>query len=98
TSNGGLIVTASPSAFVHRDLIVALANRHKLPAVYPAPEFVTAGGLIAYGPDALDQFRRAAGAASSCRFSRSTNRRRPCLRSTRPKQQGRRRSTSLRLH
>jgi putative ABC transport system substrate-binding protein len=61
TSNGGLIVTASPSAFVHRDLIVALANRHKLPAVYPAPEFVTAGGLIAYGPDALDQFRRAAG-------------------------------------
>jgi putative ABC transport system substrate-binding protein len=61
TSNGGLIVTASPSAFVHRDLIVALAARYGLPAIYPVREFVTEGGLIAYGPDTLDQYRRAAG-------------------------------------
>jgi putative tryptophan/tyrosine transport system substrate-binding protein len=53
-------VTASPSAFVHRDLIVALAARYKLPAVYPGREFVTAGGLIGYGPDILDQYRQAA--------------------------------------
>jgi putative tryptophan/tyrosine transport system substrate-binding protein len=59
-ANGGLIVTASPSVFVHRDLIVALAARYKLPAVYPGREFVTAGGLIGYGPDILDQYRQAA--------------------------------------
>ena len=58
--NGGLIVTASPSVFVHRDAIVASAARHKLPAVYPGREFVTAGGLIGYGPDILDQYRHAA--------------------------------------
>jgi putative ABC transport system substrate-binding protein len=61
TSNGGLIVTASPSAFVHRDLFVELAARHKLPAIYPAREFIIGGGLVAYGPDTLDQYRRAAG-------------------------------------
>jgi putative tryptophan/tyrosine transport system substrate-binding protein len=60
-SNGGLIVTASALAFVHRDLIVTLAAQHKLPAVYFERSFVTAGGLIAYGPDNLDQYRRAAG-------------------------------------
>src|SRR4029450_4349012 len=60
-SNGGLIMTASPSAFVHRDLIIALAARHKLPAVYPFRDFITAGGLVAYGPDTPDQYRRAAG-------------------------------------
>jgi putative ABC transport system substrate-binding protein len=60
TANGGLIVTASPSVFVHRNLIVTLAERHRLPAVYPGPEFVSAGGLIGYGPDILDQYRRAA--------------------------------------
>jgi len=60
-ANGGLIVTASPAAFVHRNLIVALAARYKLPAVYPGREFVTAGGLIGYGPDILDQYRQAAG-------------------------------------
>ena len=60
-AHGGLIVTASPSAFVHRDLIVALAARYKLPAVYPGREFVTAGGLLGYGPDILDQYRYAAG-------------------------------------
>jgi putative ABC transport system substrate-binding protein len=59
--NGGLIVTASPAAQLHRDLIVALAARHKLPAVYFDRLFVAAGGLIAYGPDQIDMYRRAAG-------------------------------------
>jgi putative tryptophan/tyrosine transport system substrate-binding protein len=61
TPNGGLIVTGSGLAVVHRDLIITLAARHKLPAVYYDPYFAAAGGLIAYGPDILDQFRRAAG-------------------------------------
>ena len=60
SSNGGLIVTGRPTATLHRNLIVALAARHKLPAVY-WQRFVTAGGLISYGPDLLDQYRRAAG-------------------------------------
>jgi putative ABC transport system substrate-binding protein len=60
-SNGGVIVTGSGLAVVHRDLIVQLAARHKLPAVYYERYFVTAGGLISYGPDFHDQFRRAAG-------------------------------------
>jgi putative tryptophan/tyrosine transport system substrate-binding protein len=50
SSNDGLIVTGSPLALGHRNLIVALAARHKLPAVYPARFFVAAGGLISYGP------------------------------------------------
>jgi ABC-type uncharacterized transport system substrate-binding protein len=58
--NGGLIATGSPSAVVHRDLIVTLASRHRLPAVYFERLFVTAGGLISYGPDFVDQYRRAA--------------------------------------
>ena len=57
----GLIVTASASAFVHRELIVALAARHKLPAVYFSRDFVTLGGLISYGADFIEQYRRAAG-------------------------------------
>jgi putative ABC transport system substrate-binding protein len=61
SSNGGLIVTASPLATLHRDLIVALAARHKLCAVYNLRLFVTAGGLISYGPDVPDLLRRAAG-------------------------------------
>jgi putative ABC transport system substrate-binding protein len=61
SSHEGLIVTGSPLALGHRDLIVSLAARHKLPAVYPARFFAAAGGLISYGPDFLDQFRRAAG-------------------------------------
>ena len=61
SSNGGLIVTASTSALVHRDLIITLAARHRLPAVYSYRYFVTAGGLISYGPDPIDQYRRAAG-------------------------------------
>ena len=59
--NGGLIVTASPLAQRHRDLIVTLAARHKLPAVYFDRVFVAAGGLISYGPDFVDQYRLAAG-------------------------------------
>jgi putative ABC transport system substrate-binding protein len=59
--NGGLIVTASPLAGVHRNVIATLAARHKLPAIYPARFYATAGGLISYGPDYPDQFRRAAG-------------------------------------
>jgi putative tryptophan/tyrosine transport system substrate-binding protein len=59
--NGGLIVTASPLAQRHRDVIAALAARHKLPAVYFERSFVAAGGLISYGADQIDQFRRAAG-------------------------------------
>jgi putative ABC transport system substrate-binding protein len=58
--NGGLIVTANALVSAHRDLIVALAAKHRLPAVYAARHFVSAGGLISYGPDFLDQFRRAA--------------------------------------
>ena len=61
SSNGGLILTASTLAAVHRNLIVMLAARHKLPAVYYERFFAAAGGLISYGPDVVDQFRRAAG-------------------------------------
>jgi putative tryptophan/tyrosine transport system substrate-binding protein len=61
SSNGGLIVTASALATRHRDLIVALAARHRLPAIYTSRHFVTAGGLVSYGPDFVDQFRQAAG-------------------------------------
>jgi putative ABC transport system substrate-binding protein len=61
SSNGGLIVTGSGLASSHRDLIITLARRHKLPAVYYERNFVAAGGLVSYGPDFVDQFRRAAG-------------------------------------
>jgi putative tryptophan/tyrosine transport system substrate-binding protein len=59
--NGGLIVTSSSLAQAQRDLIVTLAARHKLPAVYFQRIFVTGGGLISYGADVVDQYRRAAG-------------------------------------
>jgi putative tryptophan/tyrosine transport system substrate-binding protein len=59
--NGGLIVTPSSLALVHRELIVTLAARLRLPAIYPFRFFVSAGGLISYGPDVVDQYRRAAG-------------------------------------
>jgi putative tryptophan/tyrosine transport system substrate-binding protein len=59
--NGSLVVTASTLAGVHRDLIIALAARYRLPAVYPLRYFVAAGGLISYGPDQIDQYRQAAG-------------------------------------
>jgi putative tryptophan/tyrosine transport system substrate-binding protein len=61
SGNCGLIVTPSPVAARHRDLIATLAARHRLPAVYGARHYAAAGGLISYGPDLIDQYRRAAG-------------------------------------
>jgi putative ABC transport system substrate-binding protein len=60
-SNGGLIVTASAAGLRHRELIIALAARHGLPAIYPVRIFVSDGGLMSYGIDTLDGYRRAAG-------------------------------------
>jgi putative ABC transport system substrate-binding protein len=60
-AKGGLIVTVSPLATVHRDLIVSLAARYRVPAVYPLRYFVVSGGLISYGPDRLEPYRRAPG-------------------------------------
>jgi putative ABC transport system substrate-binding protein len=60
TPNGGLIVTAG-GALINRDLVITLAARHKLPAVYYDRAFVAAGGLLSYGPDRIDMYRRAAG-------------------------------------
>jgi putative ABC transport system substrate-binding protein len=60
-ANGGVIVTGSTPAIIHRELITTLAARHRLPAVYAFRYFVTVGGLISYGPDSIDPFRRAAG-------------------------------------
>ena len=57
--NGGLILTASGTARLHRELIIMLAARHKLPAVYYERFFVAGGGLISYGPDSVDPYRRA---------------------------------------
>ena len=59
-SNGGLIVTQNATAILHRKLIIALAARHRLPAIYAYSSFVTDGGLISYGPDSMDGYRRAA--------------------------------------
>jgi ABC-type uncharacterized transport system substrate-binding protein len=58
--NGGLIATGGPLSVVNRDLIVTLAARHKMPAIYFERHFVTFGGLISYGPDLVDQYRRSA--------------------------------------
>jgi putative ABC transport system substrate-binding protein len=60
-ANVGLIVTVSPLATVHRDLIISLAARYRVPAVYPLRYFTVSGGLISYGPDRLEPYRRAAG-------------------------------------
>jgi putative ABC transport system substrate-binding protein len=60
-AHGGLIVAVSAVAVVHRQLIVAQATQYRLPAVYPYHSFVTASGLISYGPDLVGQYRRAAG-------------------------------------
>ena len=57
--NGGLIVTVGGTAF-NRDLIIALAAKHRLPAVYPYRYFASGGGLMSYGPDTIEQYRRAA--------------------------------------
>jgi putative ABC transport system substrate-binding protein len=59
--NGGLVVTASASALVHRDQIIALATRLRLPNVYPFRYYPSNGGLASYGPDQIDQYKRAAG-------------------------------------
>ena len=61
TGNDGLIVTAGPLPALHRNLIAALAARHKLPAIYPNRFYVVGGGLVSYGADFVDQYRRAAG-------------------------------------
>jgi putative ABC transport system substrate-binding protein len=61
TGHGGLILTSSALAVVHRGSIIALAARHKLPAIFYRRGFVTDGGLMSYGPDLVDQYRRAAG-------------------------------------
>src|SRR5262249_24318001 len=60
-SNGGAIITAGGLPYTHLNLIVKLAAQHRLPAVYFERAFVAAGGLISYGPDLVDQLRRAAG-------------------------------------
>jgi putative ABC transport system substrate-binding protein len=59
--NGGLIVVVSSTATAHRELIIALAAKHRLPAIFPHRYFATGGGLASYGPDLVDQYRRAAG-------------------------------------
>jgi putative ABC transport system substrate-binding protein len=59
--NSELIVAGAPSVSVHRQLIITLAARHQLPAVYPLPYLTHSGGLIAYGPNIVDSYRRAAG-------------------------------------
>jgi putative ABC transport system substrate-binding protein len=60
SGNGGMVVTATTTTFFHRKLIATLSTRHKLPAVYSTRDFVTMGGLISYGADFIDQYRRAA--------------------------------------
>jgi putative ABC transport system substrate-binding protein len=61
TPNGGMVVTTSSAAILHRTLIIRLAARHRLPAIYPYRFFATDGGLMSYGPDTIDPFRRVAG-------------------------------------
>ena len=61
SANGGLIIAASRLAYIHRDRIIKLAAERRLPAIYFDRVFVAAGGLVSYGPDLIDQFRRAAG-------------------------------------
>ena len=82
SSGGGLIVTASPLAVVQRGFILTLAARQKLPAIYFERAFVAEGGLISYGPDFIDQYRRAAGyvigslrvrSQPICRYKRQPN-------------------------
>jgi putative tryptophan/tyrosine transport system substrate-binding protein len=71
STNGGLIVSGSGLAIAHRDLIITLAARQRLPAVYFQRFFVTSGGLISYGPDPIDPHRRA---ATSIAFLRARSR------------------------
>src|SRR5262245_52412885 len=60
-SNGGLITLGSPATLAHRDLIIRLAAHHRLPGIYTSRYFVANGGLMSYGPDRVDLYRRAAG-------------------------------------
>jgi putative tryptophan/tyrosine transport system substrate-binding protein len=60
-SNGGMILVPTAQTLIHRELIITLAARHRLPTIYPYRYFVTAGGLMCYGPDEIEQYRRAAG-------------------------------------
>jgi putative ABC transport system substrate-binding protein len=60
SANGGLIVAGDPSTQAHRDLIIALANRYKLPAIYPSRFFAKDGGLVSFGPNFIDEFKSAA--------------------------------------
>ncbi len=69
--NGGLIVVGSSLASDYRELIITLAARHRLPAIYSDRLFVTSGGLTSYGPDRIDQFRRAAGTSTASSRARS---------------------------
>jgi putative tryptophan/tyrosine transport system substrate-binding protein len=59
-ANGGLIVAGGASSAIHRDRIIALAAQHRLPAVYPYRYYISAGGLISYGPNTIELYRRAA--------------------------------------
>ena len=61
SANGGLVVTGSALASLHRNQIIMLAARHKLPAVYPERHYIAAGALVSYGPDFVSQYRQAAG-------------------------------------
>src|SRR5262249_33232956 len=60
SGNGGIIITGSPFAALHRELIVALAARHKVPAIFYDRFFAITGGVMSFGPDTVDQFRQAA--------------------------------------
>ena len=71
SANGGLIVTGSALAAFHRDLIIGLAARHKLPTVYYRRGYVSDGGLISYGPEIIDQFRQAAATSTASSRARS---------------------------
>ena len=73
TLNGGLILTASALAALHHNLIITLAARYRLPAVYTQRRYVTDGGLISYGPDIVDQYRRAASSRMSTASSKAKN-------------------------
>ncbi len=73
-SNGGLIIPASVASAIHRKLIATLVARHRLPAVYVFREFVAEGGLISYGPNIVDQYRRAASYVDRILKGRETSR------------------------
>jgi len=69
--NCGLVIVGAPSGTVHRDLIITLAARHRLPAVYPFPYWAHSGGLVSYGPDVVSQVRRAAAMSTASSRARS---------------------------